>query len=117
MTIDDLSRLAYTRERPTGATGYEMLLWYQLRDIYEAVRTGKMTKPVGAEEKQKAIMVYEMNKSLVDNSVNLWKRIEQAGIRYAGDKTIENADLFYEAVYRIKPGLPERIKKGGDTDA
>lgn len=104
MTTDDLARLAYTGDKPTGADGCEMLLWYQLRDIYEAVRTGKMKKQVGAEEKQKAITVFEVNKALFDSSVKLWQRIEQAGIRYAGDKTIENADLFFEAVYRIKPG-------------
>ena len=105
MTIDELSRMAYSGAKPDGMTGYEALLWYRLRDVYEAVRTGKMTKPVGAEEKQKAIMVYEMNKSLYDSSVQLWTRIEDASVRYAKEHTIEAADGLYEALYRMKPGM------------
>lgn len=105
MTVDEISRSAYSGQKPDGMTGHESLLWYQLRDIYEAVRMGKMTKQVGAEEKQKAVAAFEMNKSLYDASVQLWTRIEDVAVRYAKERTIDNADAFYEAVYRMKPGM------------
>ena len=111
MTIDELSRLAYSGTPPDGAMPYEWLLWYRLRDIYSKVRNGSITKQDGAKAKQDAVSSYQTDKTLHDASVKLWARIEQAGTRYAKDKTISNADAFYAAVYGVKPGLPERLKQ------
>lgn len=110
MTIDDLSRLAYSGTPPDSAMPYEWLLWHRLRDIYSKVRDGSISKADGAKQKEQAVNSYQTDKSLYDASVQLWMNIEQAGIQYAKDKTIANADAFYAAVYGIKPGLPERIK-------
>lgn len=110
MTVDELSRLAYSGTPPDGVSQPEWLLWYRLRDIYSKVRDGAITKQNGAEQKQIAVNTYQTDKTLYDASVKLWTRIEDAGTQYAKDKTIPNADAFYAAVYGIKPGLPERIK-------
>ena len=113
MTIDELSRLAYSGTPPDGAMPYEWLLWYRLRDIYSKVRNGSITKQDGAKQKEQAVNQYKTDKTLHDASVKLWARIEQAGTRYAKDKTISNADAFYAAVYGVRAG--GRTERDGDA--
>lgn len=108
MTVDELSRLAYSGTPPDSAMPYEWLLWYRLRDIYSNVHDGATSKARGAEQKEQAVNSYQTDKALYDASVQLWTRIEDAGTRYAKDKTIANADAFYEAVYRMKPGMRQK---------
>ena len=113
MTVEELSRLAYSGTPPDSAMPYEWLLWYRLRDIYSKVRNGSITKQDGAKQKEQAVNQYKTDKTLHDASVKLWARIEQAGTRYAKDKSIDNADAFYAAVYGVRAGLPERLKQEG----
>lgn len=118
MTVDELSRLAYTGIPPDSASQPEWLLWYRLRDIYSKVRDGSMSKADGAEQKENAVNQYKADKTLHDASVQLWMNIEQASVQFAKEHTIEAADGLYEALYRIKPGLPERIKNSqNDKDS
>ena len=105
MTIDELSRLAYSGTPPDSAMPYEWLLWYRLRDIYSKVRDGAMSKASGAEQKEQAVNQYKTDKTMYDASVQLWTRIEDASVRYAMEHTIEAADGLYEALYRMKPGM------------
>ena len=111
MDVDTISRLAYSGTPPDSAMPYEWLLYYRLKEIYASVRSGGMSKTDGAKQKEQAVNQYKTDKTLHDASVKLWARIEQAGTRYAKDKTISNADAFYAAVYGVKPGLPERLKQ------
>ena len=115
MTVDELSRLAYSGTPPDGAMPYEWLLWYRLKDIYASVRSGDISKANGAEQKQNAVNQYETDKTLHDASVKLWMRIEDASVRFAKEHSIEAADGLYEALYRMKPGLPERLKQEEST--
>lgn len=129
MTVDELSRLAYSGTPPDSAMPYEWLLWYRLRDIYEWTKAGirveyidgewqkkGFTKDDGAEQKEQAVNSYQTDKTLHDASVKLWTRIEDASVRYAKEHTIEAADGLYEALYRMKPGLPERLKRNGHNN-
>ena len=113
MTIDELSRLAYSGTPPDGASQPEWLLYYRLKEIYASVRSGGMSKADGAKAKQDAVSSYETDKTLHDASVKLWARIEQSGTRYAKDKTIDNADAFYAAVYGVRAG--GRTERDGDA--
>lgn len=109
MTVDDISRYAYADEMPnTTMTCPEMLLWYQLRDIYELVKSGRWTRGQGQKAKDTTVKSFELHQRLYDSYINLWKRIEYAGTRYAAERTIETADEFYRAVYGINPGAPDR---------
>ena len=105
MTVDELSRLAYSDTPPDSAMPYEWLLWYRLRDIYSNVRDGSISKADGAKQKEQAVNSYQTDKALYDASVQLWTRIEDASVRYDKEHTIEAADGLYEALYRIGPGL------------
>ena len=41
-------------------------------------------------------------KNIVRRQADMWNRIEVAGSRYGTERTIENADAFFEAVYDVK---------------
>ena len=104
MTVDEISKLAYNEQDPDGALPYETLLWYRLRDLYRAVRNNQMTKAHGADLKTGALAAFQVGKIQYDRAVMLWQHIEQAGIAYANDRTLENADGLYRAVYGMEPG-------------
>ena len=103
MTPDEISRLAFMGTPPETAPPYEWLLYYRLHDIYSAVRDGIMTKVDGANNKAVAVQSYETDKGLYERQVLLWRRIEQAAKQYSTDRTVENADEFYMAVYGVRP--------------
>lgn len=102
MTADEISRLAYTGTAPESARSHELLLWYRLRDIYQAVKDGQMTKQEGIAAKQTAINSFNSERELFERNVLLWQRIEQAALAYtkAAQHTAE-ADNFYYAVYGV----------------
>ena len=110
MTVEELSRLAYSGTPPDGASQPEWLLYYRLKEIYASVRSGGMSKADGAKAKQDAVSSYETDKTLHDASVKLWARIEDASVRYAKEHTIEAADGLYEALYRMKSGVRGILK-------
>ena len=56
---------------------------------------------------------YETMQNIVRCQAEMWNRIEIAGSRYGTDRTIENADAFFEAVYDVK--LKE-TKTGGEDE-
>jgi hypothetical protein len=119
MTVEEISKMAYTGTVPsdTDLTEPECLLWFRLRDIYRAVNAGTVTAQMGKKQKDDAVKRYNAMQSRLDdadrtliNHGKFWQRIEQSGIRYAGERTVEAADVFYQAVYGMRPGLPERMK-------
>lgn len=116
MTPDELSRLAYSGTPPDSAMPYEWLLWYRLRDIYDKVKRHEMTKADGAAQKQTAVNSYQAEMEQHERCVKLWQRIEQAGTAYAKDKTIENADRFYKAVYGVPAGKDVNTRPDGEQN-
>ena len=103
MTVNDISLLAYSNTPPDSAASFEWLLWYRLRDIYENVRSGKITKRDGADAKTQAVNSFNSERELFERYVMLWKRIEQAGTQYGLERSLDAADAFYRAVYGIQP--------------
>jgi len=109
MTIDDISRYAYADEMPnTTMTCPEMLLWYQLRDIYELVKTNRWTLEQGQAAKEQTVNAFELHRKLYDWHNRLWIRIEWAAKEYVNHPGIDTADRFYEAVYGV---IPNRSKE------
>ena len=105
MTVEDISKLAYSGDDPLGALWFDRLLWYRLRDIYGSVRRGERSKEDGAKLKEDAVREYVNDLAQFQRNTLLWTRIEQAGIRYAkSDGRTPEADEFYKAVYGIMPG-------------
>lgn len=104
MTVEDISKCANADRMPNESmTAPELLLWYQLRDVYSLVKSGKWTKKRGADAKETIVNYFNANRKMLEWNAALWRRIEYAAERYANDKTIENADAFFEAVYGVRP--------------
>lgn len=101
MTVDEISRLAYSGTPPDTAQSHEWLLWFRLREIYQRVLSGLDTKTAGKLAKDDAVRQYEADLDQFERSTLLWKRIESAGTAFAKDQSIDNAMRFYEAVYGI----------------
>lgn len=108
----------------------ERALFYTMKDIYEQFRLGKLSKETGESLKNKTLRQFDLDQGAVQSAMKilrdnaeLWKRIELAGNHYRLDRTLENADAFIEAVYRVRGkqlGLKEEeidiMIKGDNAD-
>ena len=104
MDAEIIAKLAYYDKPPDSALPHEWLLWYRLRDIYDLVRRGAMTKEMGRRAKQTAINSFESERAQWEQNVLLWKRVEPAAKAYAAsDERTAVGDALYEALYRQQP--------------
>lgn len=102
-------------------TDAEELLYYKLRDMYAAYRTGAITKQRGEQLKHDILAHYEqtlsdrrLKDSLIAHQGKLWQKIESAGTQYAlCENHTEQADAFYEAVYGARPLLRSEQERDG----
>lgn len=103
MDVTTISRMAYEGKMPEGVFPYEMLLWYRLRDIYQAVKTKKITEAKGREKKQEAVSAYENERDTWERCVCLWKRVEPVVTAYAksAGRTPEG-DRVVETLYNMR---------------
>jgi hypothetical protein len=114
MTIEDISKYAYSDEMPnTTLTAPELLLWYQLRDVYDLVKSGQWTRGQGQNAKEQFVKSFELHQQLYEWHDKLWKRIEYAAKKYTDDPCIETADAFYKAVYGVGPIHKEEEQNDG----
>ena len=109
MSEDEISRYASDGRMPEEITYLESCLYYELRDIYTAHREGRITRIQGEQRKKEAIGRFreegdkiKWSLKYLQFNVKMWKDIELAGSKYRNDPSIENADEFMEAVYRVK---------------
>lgn len=117
MTIDDISKYAYADTMPdTVLTVPELLLWYQLRDVYELVKSGKWTVSAGQNAKETCVQSFETHRKLYEWHDKLWQRIEYAAKNYTSNPSIETADAFYKAVYGVNP-IHKEDKNGRGTES
>lgn len=117
MTIDDISKYAYADTMPdTTMTVPELLLWYQLRDVYNLVKRGRWTTPAGQNAKEKCVQAFDMHQSLYEWHNKLWQRIEHAAKNYTSNPSIETADAFYKAVYGVNP-IHKEDENGRGTES
>lgn len=99
----------------------ERALYYALRDIYSDYKRGIITKAKGEELKLKAMRQFEFDNQSISSAIKIlkshaefWKSIEMASSRYRLERTLENADAFLEAVYKV-PIKAEYLEKEGDN--
>ena len=112
-TLDDIVKYAARDVLPDRMDVWSdttQLLYYRLRDMYRAFKSGTITKQQG--ETQKAQIIRQTERadrdindllSQVRHHAELWKRIEHTGTMYAQNRTLDNADRFFEAVYGCRP--------------
>ena len=103
-----ISVLAHKGQKPESASPHEWLLWYRLRDIYRDVESGVKSVAQGKEEKQTAVNSFHSEREAFERNVLLWKRIEPAAVAFAKNPSIDTANDFYEAVYRMRPAQHDR---------
>ena len=91
---------------------FDELLYYQAKELYGLFAKGMIEKQTGAERRQKITRAYIGNckreKLWADQNQQtaaLFKGIEAAGTAYAKNRTLDNADSLYYAIYRVCPGI------------
>ena len=109
--IDDVRLSAFNLE-PEPAESWkapEIVLWYAFRELYRDYREGKIKEDKAKIIKSEIVKRYHVQKTeyetmqnIVRRQADMWNRIEIAGSRYGTERTIENADAFFEAVYDVK---------------
>ena len=118
-------RLAYEKEAYRGdpvPDGLDVLDTYgfiSLRSIYAQLRKGEITRSQAERDKGKLCYVLDREKRgaasdrrLVEQSARMFKDIEGAANAYGRERTVENADRLYEAIYRVTPGIREENNNG-----
>lgn len=109
---DAVDRVSIAASNETGEReewgNAERLLYFKLRDLYREFKAGRISQASGSDRKQKAIEQYKLDKQNAEKAdgivawhVKFWNRIEQAGTEYRTAPSIETADKFVEAVYRV----------------
>jgi len=99
----------------------ERALYYALRDIYSQYRKGIITKSKGEELKLKAMRQFDLDNQAISSAIKIlhkhaefWKSIEKASSRYRLERTLENADAFLEAVYKVPIKAQDLEREGGN---
>lgn len=106
-SADLLEELAMKGEpMPEGCSTAEQLLFLKFRYLYASAALGVIDAEQGRREKFYILGAYEKDMAALRqwlHTAQLWKRIEDAGTRYAKERTTEHADAFFEAVYGMRP--------------
>ena len=118
MTCDELSLSAANGTLPENMSAAERAAWYPLRDLYSAVREGRMMAFDAGREKAKLMERYDRDvmrerdgEKARQYNADLYKRIEQKAIAYAkAEVHTPEADDFFEAVYGMRPGMRREIE-------
>lgn len=103
MSPDQIEDLAFRNTpMPKGLDLAEQMLFQALRRLYQYAKLVQMAPERGRMEKLAILREYEKRAAQVrhmEHTAAMWKAIEAAANRYGTERTLENADAFYEAVY------------------
>lgn len=101
----------------------ERALFYTLKDIYEDFRKGVLSKERGETLKNRALRQFDLDKGAFDSAfrilrdnAELWKSIELEGNHYRLERTLENADAFVEAVYKVRMKQTKRAEDAANKE-
>ena len=88
------------------------LLYYRAKELYDLHAKGMITAIIGAERKQTILHEYfndckrdQMHADYNRQTAALFKGVEAAGTAYAKNRTLDNADSLYYALYHIRPSV------------
>lgn len=97
-------------EMPDGLDAVDQWMFLSLRLLYQSFRKGIISRDQGNIEKGK--LAHEMTKlenkfkireRVVQASVEMTVAVESASNAYAKERTLENADRLYKALYGMVP--------------
>lgn len=104
-------------EIPDGLDAVDQWMFLSLRLLYQSYKKGVISKEMGniekgklAHERTKMENKFKIRERIVQSSVEMTVKAESAANAYAKERTLENADRLYEALYGMIP------KSGGDSN-
>lgn len=106
MDIDQLEDIAFNGgPMPDLRSQAQCVLFQAFRNLYSYAKRVNMSPEQGRREKNEILKAYEINRFLEDmqeKDIQTRKRVELAAAEYAKNPSVETADKFYEAFYRVK---------------
>lgn len=106
MDIDQLEDIAFNGgPMPELRSQAQCVLFQAFRNLYSYAKRVNMSPAQGRREKSEILKAYEINRFLEDmqeKDIQMRKRVELAAAEYAKNPSVETADKFYEAFYRVK---------------
>lgn len=104
----------YGLEMPDGLNLLDQYMFLSLRLLYSSHKKGEISREVGHIEKGKLMHQYDVAKNRLkfeeikaESFSTQRMRIESAANAYAKNRTLENADRLYKALYGIEPTKKE----------
>lgn len=104
-------------EMPDGLDLLDQYMFLSLRLLYSSHKKGAISREVGQIEKGKLMHQYSIARNRFrfeadrsDSFSAQRMRIESASNAYAKDRTLDNADRLYKALYGIEPTKKEQNK-------
>ena len=101
-------------EMPDGLSLLDQYMFLSLRLLYQSHKKGAISREVGQIEKGKLVHQYGIARNRMrfeeDKFVNFAdqrKRIEHSANAYAKNRTLDNADQMYKALYGMMPSKEE----------
>ncbi len=98
-------------EMPEGLSLPDQMLFLGLRSLYQTYHSGGIDRETARREKGKLGYQRDLwdrklhiGEGLSQKSVEMFKAVEASASRYAKERTLENADKLYRAVYGVLPG-------------
>lgn len=95
-------------------TRAESEMYYQLCNLYAAYRFGGLSAEEGAKRKERILNNFWARKreddfrtTMAEHYAKQNAKIESAANAYAKDRTLENADKLYKALYGMEPTKKE----------
>lgn len=113
MDLIELEKLAMRgMPMPENLTLYQQMFFQCMENLYARYKRKYISKEKAIQEKRAVYRKTKEYKRLFDlysrsikETARFWKEIELQGSRYAKNKTIQNADSFYDAVYGFSRGV------------
>ena len=106
LDIDQLEDIAFNGgQMPDLRSQAQCVLFQAFRNLYSYAKRVNMSPAQGRREKNEILKAYEINRFLEDmqeKDIQTRKRVELAAAEYAKNPSVETADKFYEAFYRVK---------------
>ena len=95
-------------EMPEGLELVDQLIFLCLRSLYAQRRRGEIDRETGSREKMRLCYQRDllgrklmMGERTVRRSAEMLKAVELAANAYARERTLENADRMYQALYGV----------------
>lgn len=100
-------------EMPDGLDMVDQLNFLCLRSLYAQARSGIIDRETGSREKGKLCYQRDLwerrllsKEKMAQHSAEMFKSVEGAANAYARERTLENADRLYRALYGAEvPGI------------